>query len=241
MVGLLARGVLIEAGGVTTKLRGVVFDLDGTLYDKGPLERWMIRRAPLSALRLYRYTKTRTSLAGIDVGSWAALEAETLRRLSRGARAQERWRGWIAETYDPLVLAGMRAATRAYEGVVPLLARLRGGGLRIGLVSDYRGVEARLEALGIDPGCFDFCLVTESEGLMKPAPRAAALTCAGMGAPGAALLMVGDREFADQRFAAAGGMEFLGIRGPGRRDHRGDPLWAPWEEARARLLARLSV
>jgi FMN phosphatase YigB (HAD superfamily) len=192
MVGLLARGVLIEAGGVTTKLRGVVFDLDGTLYDKGPLERWMIRRAPLSALRLYRYTKTRTSLAGIDVGSWAALEAETLRRAvpaalgrrSAGAGGSPRptirwcWRACGRRR------GRTRGSSRCWRG-------LRGGGLRIGLVSDYRGVEARLEALGIDPGFFDFCLVTESEGLMKPAPRAAALTCAGMGAPGAALLMVG--------------------------------------------------
>lgn len=217
-----------------SELAGVVFDLDGTLYDKRPLERYMMRRLPLGLLRLYRYTRVRTSLAGVDLGSAAGIEAETLRRLARGAGAQERWRRWIYGTYDPLVIEGMRRAVRPYPGVVEVLRRLRGGGLRVGLVSDYRGVEARLEALGIDGGLFDFTLVTEAEGVMKPAPRAAALTIAGMGAPGPALLMVGDRAFADQRFAEGSGMGFLGVLEPGKAAGA-DPRWVSWEAARGRL------
>ena len=216
-------------------LVGDVFDLDGTLYDKRPLERYMMRRLPLGLLRLYRYTRVRSSMAGLDLGSWAAIEGEALRRLAPGTRAQARWRQWIADTYDPLVIEGVERAARPYPGAPELLRRLRAAGLRLGLVSDYRGVDARLRALGLDPGAFDFSLTTEAHGLMKPAARAAALTLAGMGAPAAQLLMVGDRAFADQAFAERAGMGFLGVLEPGAAAPS-DPRWMPWDQLRARLL-----
>jgi uncharacterized membrane protein len=53
---------------MTAPLRGVVFDLDGTLYDKRPLEWFMVRDMPLSwLLRLLRYTRVRSGLAGVDL------------------------------------------------------------------------------------------------------------------------------------------------------------------------------
>jgi FMN phosphatase YigB (HAD superfamily) len=42
----------------------VVFDLDGTLYDKRALEWFMVRSMPLGLLRLLRYTRVRSGLAG---------------------------------------------------------------------------------------------------------------------------------------------------------------------------------
>ena len=68
---------------------------------------------------------------------------------------------------------------------------------------------------------------------MKPAPRMAAATLAGMQLPGAAMVMVGDRAFADERFAAAAGMRFLGVRPRGPADS----TWMPWPAVQARLLA----
>jgi phosphoglycolate phosphatase-like HAD superfamily hydrolase len=76
-------------------------------------------------------------------------------------------------------------------------------------------------------------LVTEELGAMKPAPRMAAATLAGMQLPGAAMVMVGDRAFADERFAAAAGLRFLGVRPRGRAD----ATWMPWAAVQARLLA----
>ena len=215
------------------RIGGVVFDLDGTLYDKRALERYMIRRLPLSLLRLLRYTRVRSSLAGEDFGSGEGIQAETLRRLARSERAQARWRRWIFETYDPTVVEGMRRAVRPYPGVHGLLEALRGGGLRLGLVSDYRGIEARLAALEIDPGVFDFTLVTELEGAMKPAPRMVERTLAGMGLPAGSLVMVGDRPRQDQRFAEAAGMGFVGVLAEGAAP---DPSWQPWEASRELLL-----
>lgn len=214
--------------------RGVVFDLDGTLYDKRPVERYVLRRLLFSLPRLLRYTRVRTSLAGIDLGDWEAIDRETLARLSSDARAQATWKRWIGERYEPMVLAAVRTVGRAQPGTAELLARLRAAGLRLGLVSDYRGALDRLRALDIDPAAFDFTLITEERGAMKPARRMAEATLAGMGLAGPEMIMVGDRAFADQRFAEACGMRFLGVLAKGEPP---DPTWMPWPAVRARLAA----
>lgn len=213
-------------------LRGVVFDLDGTLYDKQPLEWFMVRSMLLSLPRLLRYTRVRTGLAGVDFASGPAIARETLQRLSPDPDAQRLWSRWIAERYEPTLLRGLREACTLQPGVVPLLATLRAAGVRLGLVSDYRGVSDRLAALGLAPASFDFVLVTEELGAMKPSTRMAELTLAGMGHEGRTMVMVGDRAFADERFAAAAGMRFLGVRRRGKLDD----TWMPWSAARDRLL-----
>lgn len=214
-------------------VRGVVFDLDGTLYDKRALEWFMVRSMPLALLRLLRYTKVRSGLAGADFGSGPEIARITLDRLARDPAAQRRWQRWIAEHYEPAVLRGLREAAALYPGVPDLLGRLRTAGVRLGLVSDYRGVPDRLAALGLPHAAFDFVLVTEELGAMKPSPRMAAATLAGMALPGPAMVMVGDRAFADQRFAEAAGMRFLGVRPRGPTE----PVWMPWHAVQARLLA----
>lgn len=218
-------------------IRGVVFDLDGTLYDLRPLRWYMIRRLALNLPRLLRYTNVRSGLAGADHGTGEAIARVTLERLADSPTAQARWSRWIRERYEPTLLNGMREARVTHAGVAELLASLRAAGLRLGLVSDYRGVPERLAALGIDVAAFDFVLVTEEVGAMKPAPRMIAATLAGMGLPAEELLMVGDRDFTDQRFAEAAGMAFLGVRAKGPQDG----TWMPWAGVRARLLALAGV
>jgi HAD superfamily hydrolase (TIGR01549 family) len=218
-------------------IRGVVFDLDGTLYDKRPLERYMVRHSLLSLRRLLRYTRVRTGLAGADHGDAAAIARVTLERLSDDPAAHARWRRWIAEHYEPTLLRGLRESSAVYPGVAALLADLRAAGLRLGLVSDYRGVPDRLAALGLVPGAFDFVLVTEEHGAMKPARRMIDATLAGMQLPADALVMIGDRDFTDQRFAESAGMAFLGVR-PGRA--AADP-WMPWPAVATRLRALITT
>lgn len=212
-------------------IRGVVFDLDGTLYDKRALEWYMVRKLLLSLPRLLRYTRVRTGLAGADHGSGEGIARVTLERLADDPAAQRRWQAWISAHYEPTLLRGLREASTAYPGVRDLLRDLRAAGLRLGLVSDYRGVPDRLTALGLPHDAFDFVLVTEEHGAMKPARRMIDATLAGMQLPAEALLMIGDRDFTDQRFAESAGMQFLGVRPRGPAD----AVWMPWASILDRL------
>lgn len=188
---------------------GVVFDLDGTLYDKRPLEREMLRRMPRHLVRLWRYTKVRSSMAGLDLGSHDALFEEALRRLGPQPR-RARWRRWIREVYDPGLMHAL-GVCHPYPAVRPLLLALRQRGVRVGLVSDYAGADERLRRLGLPPETFHFRMVTETRGAMKPAPRMVAEMLAGMRLPASSLVMVGDRHFTDGTFAQAAGMDYLGV------------------------------
>jgi len=219
-------------------LAGIVFDLDGTLYDKRALERFMIRRLLRSLRRLDRYTKVRSSLAGIDRGSYSALHEEALRRLAVSTKGRASWRRWIGEVYDPMIREGMIRAVDPYPGVRAMLAELRDAGIRLGLVSDYRGIAQRLSALGIDPAAFDVRLETEELGAMKPAARIVERTLEGMDLPGEAMMMVGDRAFTDLRFAEAAGMEFVGVLPTDPPTAPADRRWRSWPKARAYLLAQ---
>ena len=218
--------------GAADRVRGVVFDLDGTLYDKRALEWYMLRSMPLALLRLLRYTRVRSGLAGHDLGDAEALARVTLDRLGGDEAARGDWQRWIAARYEPRLLRGLREASRPYPGTAALLLRLRAAEVRLGLVSDYRGVPERLAALGLAPSLFDFVLVTEEQGAMKPAARMALSTLSGMGLPGSAMVMVGDRAFTDQRFAEAAGMRFLGVRPRGKVD----ATWMRWPEVASTLL-----
>ncbi len=229
--------------GPDSRLRGIVFDLDGTLYDKRPLERFVMRRFWYGLHHLLRYRNVRTSLAGEEHGDYESITRAALQRLSTRPAVQQRWLRWIREQYDPTVLEGMRTVARPYPGAGALLESLRARGFRLGLVSDYVGVEDRLTALGLSPALFDFCLETERVGAMKPAAGAVTRMLEGMALPGADLLMVGDRAFADQRFAETAGMRFLGVqvgkksggKKSGKKSAAQAGDWRPWSGVVARL------
>lgn len=215
------------------QIQGVVFDLDGTLYDKRPLERALALSMPWWIGRLLRYTRVRKSFAGEDYGTDEALWEASLARLSRHPKGQERWRRWVRETYDPGLLRCFARVVKPYPGVATLLEDLRAAGLRLGLVSDYRGIDKRIACLGLRMDAFDYCMVTETHGAMKPAVRMAEATLRGMGLAGSSMVMVGDRAFADEQFASVAGMAFEGVTAPGENPVGAN--WHLWSGVRARL------
>lgn len=171
---------------------------------------------------------------GEDAGTREALFEEALRRLEpERPDRRPRWRQWIRGTYDPLVARAMGRAVQARPGARAMLEKLAAGGVKLALVSDYLGVDERLDRLGIPPELFSVRLETEAHGAMKPAARLGSILLEAVDLPAQELLMVGDRPFADEAFAETVGMAFAGVADDGRED----PHWAPWTEVRDALLA----
>jgi phosphoglycolate phosphatase-like HAD superfamily hydrolase len=226
-----------ESPSTDRNVRGIVFDLDGTMYPLGRLRLYVMLALSPWLGRLRRYTALRAELAGEDFGSGEALWAETLARLARDPAEQAAWGSWIRARYDRVVAQGMRTVARARPGLPAALTRLQASGVQLAVVSDYRGVDERLRELGLDPEVFALRLETEALGAMKPAPRIASLTEERLGIPGPQLLVVGDRAFTDQRFADALGARFLGVadRQPAK------PGFFAWPEVLARIFAAAGV
>jgi HAD superfamily hydrolase (TIGR01549 family) len=206
-----------------TRLKAIVFDVDGTLYRQGPLRRAM-------ALRLF------WSHAMRPAHGW-----RTLRALSAYRKAQERLRDgsvpvdlaeaqirmaceetsidrdflsecvvrWMEQ--EPLsLLSGF-----VWPGLTDFLDACKARSLRLGVLSDYPA-EAKLEALGLR-GVFDVVLCAQAPdiGVFKPHPRGLEVALERLGATPAETLYVGDRVDSDAAAAAAAGVSCAILTRPG--------------------------
>jgi phosphoglycolate phosphatase/putative hydrolase of the HAD superfamily len=200
------------------KVRAVLFDLDGTLYDAGRLRRIMaarmlaaLLRSPADGIAAIRaiagYRRAHERLRGATTPSddlaaaQLALAADLAGMPARAIQAHlDRW--FEREALAILPELGS-AETR------PMLQRLRDRGLQLAVVSDYPAVE-KLHALGLED-CFDTVVSAQDAGIqrLKPDPTGLRAALARFElAPGEAIY-VGDRLDVDGACARAAGVEFV--------------------------------
>jgi HAD superfamily hydrolase (TIGR01509 family) len=193
-------------------IRGVIFDLDGTLYSQPMLRSLMA--AEMALLPLLS-----------PIRGWRCVHA-----LASYRRAQESLRQRAAvRSDDQLVIASREAGLPLAEveqivsewmidrplkylrfcrmrGLMPLLNFLAGARVRLGVLSDYAPLE-KLRALGLaDRFSPVLCSTDPGIGALKPSPRGLLHVCRAWRLDPAEVLVVGDREDVDARSAAAAGM-----------------------------------
>jgi HAD superfamily hydrolase (TIGR01549 family) len=208
----------------TGRVRGVLFDLDGTLYRQRPMRALMAAelgmlaisrplRAPVIWRVLSEFRKAQESLRT------ATSNRQALDQLDVAARrtgmpidqVEEIVAEWMIER--PLKhLPRCRA-----EGLVPLLDFLSRLGVKLGVLSDYPA-DLKLKALGIG-GRFSvvLCAADPEVGRFKPDPRGFLAAAARWQLDPSEVLVVGDRPDADAAGAAAAGMPCVIV---GNRHHQ---------------------
>lgn len=198
--------------------KGVLFDLDGTLYELEPVRRRMGRAlvinallSPLKGPRTIKLLKSfraiREDLRALGDGSPSLDEAqyaEPARQLGvEPAVVRAAVTDWMLERPLPHLSSAERTALR------PILAALKGWDLPIGVFSDYPA-DAKLVALGVDDMVDVTVSATEPEvNAFKPHPRGFLVAAERMGVPPEEVVYVGDRADVDAAGAAAAGMRCL--------------------------------
>jgi putative hydrolase of the HAD superfamily len=198
-------------------LRAVLLDAGGTLFTERS------SRAAIYAAAARRH--------GLDVGEAATaramkeVHARLPRRLddSNGSfRYSRRWfERFIAEVFAHAGAAALPAALtpelfatfadpatfRVFDDVAPVLARLREGGIKIGVVSNWSpALPKLLQGLGIAPG-LDAVLCSAVEQVEKPDPEIFARALERLGVRASEALHVGDDPVKDVGGARAAGIE----------------------------------
>jgi HAD superfamily hydrolase (TIGR01549 family) len=203
------------------RIRAVLFDLDGTLYQQTPMRALMaielmtiVFRRPLHAgqtwrtLAAYRKTQERLRLSSMTgAASRTQLHAAAERAGLTAEQVEQIVNEWMFER--PLkYLRWCRAA-----GLFDLLAFLDRRGLELGVLSDYPA-ENKLRALGL-AGRFSVVLSSSDPevGAFKPSPRGFLLAAERWHIDPSEVLVVGDRVEVDARGAAAAGMPCIIIGG----------------------------
>jgi HAD superfamily hydrolase (TIGR01549 family) len=210
-------------------VRAVLFDLDNTLYDHQ-----FALRAAVAALRRSDARLRAVPFAELMARDQAALDTVhrdlvLTGRLGPDAARIERMRALYASVGAKIGRAeasrrarqrraAYLASERAVPGAGPLLRRLRGEGIRVGVVTNNLVKEqvAKLRRTGLYR-LVDVLTISEEVGATKPDPRIFQVALERLGAKAASTVMVGDSWEADILGGLTSGLGVVWLRrGPGR-------------------------
>ena len=194
-------------------IRGLVFDLYGTLVTRGAGPR--AYREVINAMPPWNWLRARRAMLTQPIATISEFHAHF------GVR-----RGPQPAHYERLVREGLDAV-ELYPDSVPTLERARERGLRLALLSNLAAPYKRpVYDFELDAR-FDAVVFSCDVGLAKPDARIYELVSARLGLATEALVMIGDTRRDDVRGARAAGLHALHIDRGGRGGdiHSFEQLW----------------
>lgn len=186
----------------------VVFDLDGTLYDKRGLSLRMVLHAPWDICNMLRERKVRASMKGVWFDEDGRFYEEFFCRLTKDSKCTK---DWYYDRYLPLMVKMIGKYHPVGKWVMPFIEDCKTKGIKMVLLSDYERAKEKLHALGIDAALFDMVVTSSDLGGLKPAPELMQKVAENMGVKLQDCLVIGDREDTDGEMARAVGADFRKI------------------------------
>jgi HAD superfamily hydrolase (TIGR01549 family) len=194
-------------------IRVVVFDVDGTLYDQGPLRRRMVREillyclarpTKISLLRtIHEFRKSREQLADEEADSISRAQFE--RPASRLGVSPKSVETIVEEWMFERPLRHLRACR--YEGVAEVFSRLKETGRAVAAFSDYPAAK-KLRALELETDLVVTAMDPEVDRL-KPHPAGLLQVMELARAEPTQVLLIGDRDERDGECARRAGSPCL--------------------------------
>ncbi|MDT7041974.1 HAD family hydrolase [Candidatus Nitronereus thalassa] len=215
-----------------SKVRAILFDLDGTLYYQPPLRMLMGFELSTLPLTMGSLAKTRSVL---EVIKQFRTIREELRHLGNPSECLKEIQyqqaskvvGVKAEEVKRIVEEWMYHRPLKYlkwcrrMGAISFFTEAQRRGIKIGVFSDYPAQE-KLEALELESFVQLVLCATDKEiNAFKPHPRGFLRACECWGLPPQEVLYVGDRPEVDGKGALAAGMPCMMVGGTFQRPSQG--------------------
>jgi putative hydrolase of the HAD superfamily len=186
-------------------IKGVAFDLDGTLYPDYRLYRRLLPSF-LTHLRFFKaFAQVRHQLHREGTGTSPASFSDE--QLSRMASILGKEKTAVRQKMEKLVYRHWEdqfSRIRLFPHVTETLAAFRQAGFKLALLSDFPPAR-KIELLGLG-GHFDVLLSTEETGSLKPSSVPFAALVRAMALPPAEILYVGNSYRYDVAGAKAAGL-----------------------------------
>ena len=193
--------------------KALIFDLDGTLYDKKHLALRMVLR-DLTHVRLMKLERSlRREFAGRPYADkmsfYDAFLDELSRRSSRSRRYVEKW---YFENYMQNMVTILTRHYKVCPWVKGEIERLHAEGRKVALLSDYGFVREKLQAIGLAAGHFDIIADAPSCGGLKPCSAPFLHISHSLDLQPSEITVVGDRADTDGAGAETCGMKFVDVK-----------------------------
>jgi FMN phosphatase YigB (HAD superfamily) len=206
-------------------IKGIIFDLDGTLFDNAWMGFNLIAANPLDIFRIKNDRIIRKRLAGRDFSTPENYYRAFFSDMGKACWCSpERIRDWYFNRYMPRMIRLLKKRYRLRPGAKELFRHFESPNtLRVAVYSDYPLVEERMEILGLYSSPRILLYGPESFGAQKPAVRPLLSIAADIGIAPEETLVVGDREDTDGLGAFRAGMRFFCLETGRPRYIRFDP------------------
>lgn len=190
------------------EIKAVIFDLDGTLYNKSHLHIHIIVNQLLRGklFILKREREVRAKLKGMHFGSEEAFYDNFFKNIGK-----KNARNWYFDCYMPQMAKVLRKHYHLAPWVKEYIMPLREKGVKIVVFSDYGFVEEKLDAIGFERQWADYLFDAPSLGGLKPCRESFLGVCEKIGIEPQHCLMVGDRDDTDGAGAKSVGMQFAKV------------------------------
>lgn len=194
-------------------IRAVIFDFDGTLYDKKGMSLKVISQNLRHLKMLSATRKVCTSFRGKYFGNKDSLFSELFAQIAKKASVTpKKAQDWYYENY----LGSMIRVLQKYYTLRPkskeVLSELRKRGITVILYSDYGMCKERITAIGFDSSDFDKLYSSSEFGGLKPCEKAFKKMLSENGFCAEEILLVGDSEECDGECAKRSGAKFFPVK-----------------------------
>lgn len=191
------------------KLQAVIFDLDGTLYNKNLLPTRLIisqlAKGKLSYLKQER--KVRKLLKGQHFLSKSEFY-DTFFKVFNKKNAED----WYFNDYLPDMVDILKKHYKIESWVISKFQYLKKNGIKTVVFSDYEFAKEKLTALGFDLTLADYIVSAPELGGLKPCKESFEKLCQIINVMPEDCLMIGDREDTDGDGARATNMQWKNIK-----------------------------
>lgn len=188
------------------KYNGIIFDLDGTLYEKKGLGFRLIIKSPLNIYKIHTARKVMRELSGKFFGNAEGFKSAYYKTYSEllGISENQAY-NWEHKTFYKNFISVLKKY-QCRPGIEKLLLKIDKPCV---LLSDYDRIDDRLQALKINLELFYLRLYSGDIGGLKPSPDVFLGVAQKMGCLPKEILVIGDDELKDGAGARAAGMDFF--------------------------------
>jgi FMN phosphatase YigB (HAD superfamily) len=196
----------------TLKYEAVIFDLDGTLYNKQGISIFMMIKFWKNLSLLRSMAKARKELKGIDFSSSEVFFNSFYGNIAeKSSITKDSVNNWYLNTFYSGFIDILNKRYIPRRGLDGFLHQLKQK-MPIAILSDFAFINERLDAVGISKTLFNVIVSSEEFGVLKPSSRPLLQIASDLCIPAGRILVVGDRLDTDGKAAELAGMKFYHLK-----------------------------